>query len=405
MKSYALASCAFIVTLSATASVTGQTFDRYEERRKKMVREYLERDGITNERVLKAFRTVPRHEFCRPQEKPYAYLDTAMPIGYRQTISPPFVVAYMTETIDPKETDKVLEIGTGSGYQGAILSVLVKKVYTIEIVPQLGKAAAKKFKRLGYTNVEAKVGDGFKGWPEAAPFDKIIVTCSPEKIPKPLVDQLKEGGKMIIPIGRRYQQVFYLLEKKDGKLKQKKLIPTLFVPMTGISEKNRKVKPDPANPKLHNGGFEADDNKDDKPDNWHYQRQVTLHNSGAPEGKRYISIQNAFAGRRAQLLQGMPMDGRKVKKLQLTARVRYRNASSGTKSYERPGIYVHFFDTIRKPIAIGGFRPLRGTQAEWKTLKTIVRVPNRAREAIMQIGLNGGTGRLEIDAVELKPVK
>ena len=160
----------------------------------------------------------------------------SLPIGESQTISAPFVVAYMTEQLDPQPTDKVLEIGTGSGYQAAILSPLVKEVYSIEIVESLGQKAARTLKRLKYTNVKTKIGDGYQGWPEHAPFDKIIVTCSPEKVPQPLVDQLKEGGRMVVPVGERYTQELYLLRKKDGKLEQEVLVPTMFVPMTGKAE-------------------------------------------------------------------------------------------------------------------------------------------------------------------------
>ena len=162
--------------------------------------------GVTNERVIQAMRDTPRHEFVPANQRQYAYLDMALPIGNAQTISPPFIVASMTQEIDPQPTDRVLEIGTGSGYQAAVLSPLVKDVYTIEIVEPLGRRATRTLKRLGYKNVHTRVGDGYKGWPEAAPFDKIIVTCSPEKVPQPLVDQLREGGLMIVPVGERYQQ-------------------------------------------------------------------------------------------------------------------------------------------------------------------------------------------------------
>src|SRR5262249_38366493 len=152
------------------------------------------------------------------------------------------------------------------------------------IVEQLGKNAARLLKELKYENVHAKVGDGYQGWPEYAPFDKIIVTCSPESVPQPLIDQLRDGGRLIIPVGERYEQVFYLFEKKGGALVKQRLLPTLFVPMTGVAEANRKVRPDPANPQLHNGGFETDENDDGRPDGWHYQRQMTRQLNGAPEG-------------------------------------------------------------------------------------------------------------------------
>src|SRR5262249_14529648 len=170
-----------------------------------MVEVDLAREGITNKAVLDALREVPRHAFVDPLDHHRAYIDQALPIGHKQTISPPFIVAYMTQAIDPQPGDRVLEIGTGSGYQAAVLAHLVRDVHTIEIVEPLGKEAAARLKQLGYANVHVRVGDGYKGWPEAAPFDKILVTCSPEAVPQPLVEQLREGGKMIVPLGQRYQ--------------------------------------------------------------------------------------------------------------------------------------------------------------------------------------------------------
>ena len=232
--------------------------------------------GVTNPRVIEAMRKTPRHEFVPLGQRQLAYYDMALPIGHGQTISPPFIVAYMTEQLDPQPTDKVLEIGTGSGYQAAVLSGLVKDVYTIEIVEPLGRRAAADLKRLRYTNVHAKVGDGYQGWPEHAPFDKIIVTCSPEHVPPALTEQLKEGGRMIIPVGERYQQVFHLLKKTDGKLATEALRPTLFVPMTGEAEKRREVLPDPAKPRLVNGDFEEKTGDPPEPTGWHYQRQIQV---------------------------------------------------------------------------------------------------------------------------------
>ncbi|MBQ2788924.1 MAG: protein-L-isoaspartate(D-aspartate) O-methyltransferase [Thermoguttaceae bacterium] len=211
---------------------------------------------LRNVRVLKAMARIPRAEFVTKEFREYAYQDAALPIGDGQTISAPFIVAYMTETLDPQPTDRVLEIGTGSGYQAAVLSCLVSEVYSIEIVKNLGRRAAETLKKLEYDNVFVRVGDGYQGWPEAAPFDKIIVTCSPEDVPQPLLDQLKEGGKLIIPVGERYQQYFVLCEKKDGKIERKELIPICFVPMTGEAEEKRVDLPDPAKPSVVGGGFE-----------------------------------------------------------------------------------------------------------------------------------------------------
>jgi protein-L-isoaspartate(D-aspartate) O-methyltransferase len=211
---------------------------------------------LRNVRVLKTMARIPRAEFVTKEFREYAYQDAALPIGDGQTISAPFIVAYMTEMLDPQPNDRVLEIGTGSGYQAAVLSCLVSEVYTIEIVKNLGRRAAETLKKLEYDNVFVRVGDGYQGWPEAAPFDKIIVTCSPEDVPQPLLDQLKEGGKLIIPVGERYQQYFVLCEKKNGEIERKELIPICFVPMTGEAEAQREETTDPTNPQVIGGGFE-----------------------------------------------------------------------------------------------------------------------------------------------------
>jgi protein-L-isoaspartate(D-aspartate) O-methyltransferase len=205
--------------------------------RQRMVEQQLKPRGIKDERVLGAMAKVPREEFVPADARPSAYGDGPLPIGYDQTISQPYVVAFMTEQLRPKQSDRVLEIGSGSGYQAAILGELVAEVYTIEIVEPLAKSAEATLQRLGYNNVHIKVGDGYKGWPEEAPFDAIIVTCAPEKVPQPLVDQLKDGGRMVIPVGERFAQQLYLLEKKNGQLKESVTLPVRFVPMLREAQK------------------------------------------------------------------------------------------------------------------------------------------------------------------------
>jgi protein-L-isoaspartate(D-aspartate) O-methyltransferase len=203
--------------------------------RQRMVAEQLtgyDRD-ITNAAVLRVMGKVPRHEFVPENLRALAYQDSPLPIGYDQTISQPYIVAFMTQCLEPKPQDRVLEIGTGSGYQAAVLAELVKQVYTIEIIETLATRAAADLKRLGYTNVFVRAGDGYKGWPEAAPFDAIIVTCAPEKVPEPLVQQLKEGGRMIIPVGPSYNQNLWLLTKRGDELDRRAVLPVRFVPMTG----------------------------------------------------------------------------------------------------------------------------------------------------------------------------
>jgi protein-L-isoaspartate(D-aspartate) O-methyltransferase len=201
--------------------------------RQRMVAAQLAGRDITNQLVLQAMRTVPRHELVPDPLRRYAYDDHPLPIGHDQTISQPYIVAFMTQALNPRTNDVVLEVGTGSGYQAAVLAGLVKQVYTIEIVEPLARRAEADLKRLAFTNVQVRADDGYQGWPSAAPFDAIIVTCAPDHVPQPLVDQLKEGGRMIIPVGPAGDQSLYLLRKEGGKVRQQAILPVRFVPMTG----------------------------------------------------------------------------------------------------------------------------------------------------------------------------
>lgn len=193
--------------------------------------------NITNARVLAVMETVPRHEFVPPEFRFRAYEDRALPIGYDQTISQPYIVAFMTEQLYPQPTDRVLEIGTGSGYQAAVFAQLVAEVYTVEIIEPLAQRAEADLKRLGYTNIHVRSGDGSQGWPEAAPFDAIIVTCAPEKVPPSLVEQLRDGGRMIIPVGPMGDQELVLLRKQGEQLERHAVLSVRFVPMTGGAER------------------------------------------------------------------------------------------------------------------------------------------------------------------------
>ena len=207
--------------------------------RQRMVQRQLMPRGIKDQRVLAAMAKVPREEFVPPDSRAASYEDGPLPIGYAQTISQPYMVAFMTEQLRLKPSDRVLEVGTGSGYQAAILAELVSEVYSIEIVEPLAKNAEATLQRLGYKNVHLKIGDGYRGWPELGPFDAIIVTCAPDKVPQPLVDQLKDAGRMVIPVGVRFAQQLYLLEKKNGQLKQSAMLPVRFVPMTSEAPKQK----------------------------------------------------------------------------------------------------------------------------------------------------------------------
>ena len=263
--------------------------------------------GVKDSRVCNAIRNTPRHEFLPTTLRRYAYLDMALPIGDGQTISSPFTVAYMTEQLHPDPADKVLEIGTGSGYQAAVLGGLVAEVYSIEIVEPLGKRAAKTLHRLGYTNVFTKIGDGYQGWAEHAPYDKIIVTCSPESVPKPLVQQLKEGGRLVIPLGQRYQQTLILFTKVKGALKPEPLQPTFFVPMVGRAEDERETPAEPAEPVLVNGDFSRV--LGDQPIGWYYVRQGKVEAAGPKPGDACLTFRNETPGRSAQALQAVGIDG------------------------------------------------------------------------------------------------
>lgn len=207
--------------------------------RERMVRIQLAGRDITDAGVLAAMGKVERHRFVPAAEQAAAYDDRPLPIGDGQTISQPYVVATMTQAVRPRKGMKVLEIGTGSGYQAAVLAELVGQVYTIEIVPALGKRAEMLLTTLGYANVHVRVGDGFKGWPEEAPFDAIVVTAAPSEIPPPLLAQLAVGGRLVIPVGETWQELV-LVEKKDGgKLERTTLYPVRFVPMTGEAQRER----------------------------------------------------------------------------------------------------------------------------------------------------------------------
>jgi len=220
--------------VSKTRSETVHTARRSE--RDKMVATQIEARGITDKSVLKAMRDVPRHVFTPQNAQRQAYADYPLSIGEGQTISQPYIVAFMTQSLALKPTHKVLEIGTGSGYQAAILAEIVKEVYTIEIVESLGKSAKKVLDQLGYKNIKTRIGDGYKGWPDEAPFDAIIVTAAPKKIPPPLIEQLKIGGLLVIPVGGWSQELVLVTKTADGS-KRSSLLPVRFVPMTGKAEK------------------------------------------------------------------------------------------------------------------------------------------------------------------------
>jgi protein-L-isoaspartate(D-aspartate) O-methyltransferase len=388
----------------ATASAEKHaSLQSLEQARNRMVDEEVVGAGVKDPRVIQSMRDTPRHEFVLSKWVDRAYFDMSLPIGEHQTISPPTFVAYMTEQLEPQPTDRVLEIGTGSGYQAAVLSPLVKEVYSIEIVESLGKHAKQTLTRLKYANVFVKIGDGYLGWPEHAPFDKIIVTCSPEKVPQPLVDQLKEGGRMIIPVGERYQQVLHLLKKQNGELINEALRPTLFVPMTGKAEENRQVQPDALHPKLINGGFEEVVGASGEPAGWYCVRQMkVVTGSDAPEGRNYVTFSNSEPGRGCKAVQGFPIDGRKVHELELSCMVRGEDMAHGPSPDQAPQLAILFLDENHAVVGHAALGPWRGS-FPWQRMTSRAKVPPHAREGIANIGLLGGTGEVSYDDVQIHP--
>ncbi len=386
---------ALFICTSFPWEATAQRYD-YRAARREMVENEIIAAGVKDRRVIEVLLKTDRHEFIPRNLRRMAYFDMSLPIGEEQTISSPFIVSFMTESLDTKPTDKVLEIGTGSGFQAAVLSPLVKDVYTIEIVEPLGLKAKKVLKRLKYKNVHVKIGDGFKGWPEHAPFDKIIVTCSPEKVPVPLIEQLREGGRMVIPVGERYQQTLYQFTKKDGELEKEALRPTLFVPMTGTAEDTREKQPDPTNPSVVNGDFEESTTDEAIVPGWYYGRQVRVVDTNSGQ---HIRFSNQESGRASHLLQGLAIDARSVSRLKLSGRVQLSNVKP-TRDGSLPVMMLTFYDQHRADVGRNWVGPWRGSK-DWMAIEKTFRVPAEAREAILRIGLFGATGEVEFDDVSI----
>jgi protein-L-isoaspartate(D-aspartate) O-methyltransferase len=206
--------------------------DAFARARAAMVRDQVEARGVSDPRTLAALRKVPRHLFVPPGQAPSAYADHPLPIGHEQTISQPYIVGFMTEALGLKGGETVLEVGTGSGYQAAVLAEVAARVYSIEIVEPLAREAAERLRRLGYGTVDVRAGDGYQGWPEKAPFDAIIVTAAAPRIPQPLKDQLRDGGRLLLPLGDDWQELV-LLTRRGDRFEERRLLPVRFVPMTG----------------------------------------------------------------------------------------------------------------------------------------------------------------------------
>ncbi|MCH5372508.1 MAG: protein-L-isoaspartate(D-aspartate) O-methyltransferase, partial [Planctomycetes bacterium] len=254
-----------------------------------------------------------------------------------------------------------------------------------------------------YENVHTKIGDGFQGWAEHAPFDKIIVTCSPEKIPPPLVEQLREGGMIVIPLGERYQQSLYRFRKVDGEMKAEILEPTFFVPMTGTAESLRQDRDESGMPELVNGDFESTD-EDGLPTGWYYVRQATVVPRGdVSETSHYLQFSNATAGRGAQALQAMGIDGRQVREVKVELSVKCRDVRAGQSPKQVPCVVLNFFDGQRSPIQSEVLGPWTGT-SDWTTKESQISVPARSRLAVLAVGMFGAVGELAVDDLSVRAI-
>ncbi|HUP43674.1 MAG TPA: protein-L-isoaspartate(D-aspartate) O-methyltransferase [Thermoanaerobaculia bacterium] len=229
----ALAGGLALAVLTAAPPAAAQGPDELAERRQRMVEEQIRGRGIRQPEVLRAMAEVPRHLFVPEALREEAYEDKALPIEYGQTISQPYIVALMTELLDLSGDEKVLEIGTGSGYHSAVLARVADEVYSIEIIEPLGRRAATRLRYLGYGKVQVRIGDGYAGWPQQEPFDAIILTAAPPRLPEPLFEQLKVGGRMVVPVGEYLQDLLLIVKNRDGSRTSKRIAPVVFVPMTG----------------------------------------------------------------------------------------------------------------------------------------------------------------------------
>ena len=395
---------------------SAQSLRDWRELASEMVDKEIVAAGVTNERVIRAMRDTPRHEFV-PANQRRVRLSRHGPADRRRPDDLAAVHRGLHDAGDrsaahrPRAGDRHRQRLPGGRAQPAG----ERRVHDRDRRAAQPAARRATLKRLGYKNVFTRAGDGYKGWPEAAPFDKIIVTCSPEEVPQPLVDQLREGGLMIIPVGERYQQNLYLMRKVSGKLKSEALRATLFVPMTGEAEAQRAVKPDPEESTNRQRQLrrrarrrrrqQANGRTAKEPAGWHYQRQLTLQAecADAPDGKSYVTFHNAEPGRGSHALQGFAVDGREVSTLRLillgprrqhpprrASQTNCRRSSSrSTTSAARRSAKNRSAHSPAPSLGVDEDKSLR--------------VPLRAREAILRIGLLGAVGELSLDDLRLQP--
>jgi protein-L-isoaspartate(D-aspartate) O-methyltransferase len=273
-------------------------------------------------------------------------------------------------------------------------------VYTIEIVEPLGRRATHTIQRLGYDNVHVKIGDGYQGWPEHAPFDKIIVTCSPENVPQALIDQLKEGGRLVVPLGERFQQTLYLFRKTDGQLQKETLESTFFVPMTGMAEELRTAKNDSGIPQPVNASFEQA-GPGNEVVGWFYVRQSRIvEDPTAPDGRHCLVLSNSVAGQNAHVMQAVGLDGRKLKSVLVSVHRRTRGIGGQVDKSRHSRVELTFYDEDRALIRTVTLGPWNGDHP-WSDERTEVAVPGRSRFGVIMIGMFGATGEFAVDDLQV----
>ncbi|MGV3606304.1 MAG: protein-L-isoaspartate O-methyltransferase [Planctomycetaceae bacterium] len=371
--------------------------------RQRMVREEIEAQGIKNAALLDAMREVPRDQFIPTHRRNVAYLNVAITYGDGHVVLPPLVIAHAIEQLDPKLNDKVLVIGTGTGYSTALLSRMSKEVFSIEIDRATALTAEETLRRLKYSNIQLKVGDGFEGWKEHAPFQKIIVECSPDTVPPALIEQLDEGGSLLIPVGDDYDQTMYLMKKVNGQLETVSMWPTLLVPMKGRAEELRSSSSEkPRPPSINNGGFEEIvPGSDNLPAHWTYVRQAkVIEGERFPEGNRALQFLNDTPGHLSTAIQAFPVDGKSVSEITLSFRVWGKEIRPGLTRQQLPRLEVRFFDEKRRPCGgdwVGGWF----LTFDWVQKTRRFSVPRQAKFAIVQIGLDGATGEIRFDDLRI----
>lgn len=390
--------------------------------------ELVLQDGLENDLVLSAMMRIPREKFLPQNKKSGAYRDVAIPIGCSRMDYSPYITAYCISQLDPAPDDKVLEIGTGCGYASAVLSLLVREVHTVEFHATLSKKANQSLKKIGIKNVYGKIGDGFQGCPEQAPFDKIIVWGAVEDIPESLIDQLKEGGRMVVSVGEKYQQTLYLCRKKNGELKKETLPPTFFTSMPGEAESRRILLADPKNPSILGGDFEHYYGETRLPYGWYHVKNARiLQGPDAPNGTNYMrfevepeytivhdphEMEDSYgeppeqfvpsAEKTAQIVQSFAIDGKTVSRVKFGVFLRAENIQPLDPQNPPKGtIVLAFYGEDREVLQCVQLASVYGS-FNWKPFSTEIPVPRKTLEADLYIGLFQNAGRLDIDAVSLE---